>query len=286
MTINAKDPIVVAVAAAQHLLQPENPQMLIDGYWGTFTNTTYLKAPPSVRASVDDVLRALKVPAASQLFINSRLAKSKSPASTSEELIAARKRRGEAALSDIKSMVVSRASEYGIVGRSLANLLATIEVESNFKPVAENHRYTVAGAQATFPAAKKLSAQQIMKLVADGPEAFFEAMYGPKGNRVGGPNPGDGGKYYGKGLIQLTGVANYRAFDKAFPSYKALENPRVLIDDRSAAVDSAVWFWMSQVVPRGAAEDIKKATRIVNGSRMLALNERIALSTRYMAQYA
>lgn len=44
------------VIAAQKLLSAVNPRLVADGWWGTFTNAAYLKAPPNTRQAVDALL--------------------------------------------------------------------------------------------------------------------------------------------------------------------------------------------------------------------------------------
>lgn len=54
---------------------------------------------------------------------------------------------------------------------------------------------------------------------------------------------GDGVKYKGRGLIQLTGRANYEAFSKyLYNDTRLLDTPQ-LVETPELAVQAAYWFW-------------------------------------------
>ena len=60
----------------------------------------------------------------------------------------------------------------------------------------------------------------------------------------GSEESGDGWKYRGRGIIQITGKSNYAACSKAmFGDERLLETPEILETDKSAIVQSACWFW-------------------------------------------
>lgn len=48
-----------ATRAAQGLMSAGAPELLVDGKWGTFTNSVYAKLTPGLRAQVDAMLRAI-----------------------------------------------------------------------------------------------------------------------------------------------------------------------------------------------------------------------------------
>ena len=85
---------------------------------------------------------------------------------------------------------------------------------------------------------------------------------------LGNTQPGDGRKFKGRGLIQVTGRANYAACSKYLAGSEVLllENPELLADDPVLAVRSAGWFWVTRNLNRFAdTEDIMGATRRING---------------------
>lgn len=81
---------------------------------------------------------------------------------------------------------------------------------------------------------------------------------------LGNTSPGDGVKYKGRGLIQLTGKANYTAAMLAL-DLDLLENPQILKEPHYAALVSA-WFWkdrnLNSYCDKG---DFKGLTQRING---------------------
>ena len=58
---------------------------------------------------------------------------------------------------------------------------------------------------------------------------------------LGNTSPGDGPRYKGRGLLQITGRANYAAVGAAL-NLDALDQPE-LLEQPEAAARSAGWFW-------------------------------------------
>jgi len=102
-------------------------------------------------------------------------------------------------------------------------------------------------------------------------------------NRVyanqGGNGPessGDGWKFRGRGIFQLTLKGNYIEFDKDNPQVGALKNPDVLAQPREAVL-SACWYWKERQLNKFAdVGDIVGCSKAVNGGR-IGLKERMAL---------
>lgn len=84
---------------------------------------------------------------------------------------------------------------------------------------------------------------------------------------LGNTQPGDGPRFKGRGLIQLTGRANYKAYGDALGiDLVSGENPRRVGADPELAVDVACWFWQSNGLNAPAdQDDIERITRSVNG---------------------
>jgi len=100
-------------------------------------------------------------------------------------------------------------------------------------------------------------------------------------NRLGNADEasGDGARYIGRGLIQLTGRANYMAAGDAIGiDYKA--RPELVALPEHAAL-TAAWFWATAGCNALAeAEMIDATTRKINGAAMMGAEDRRA---RYQA---
>lgn len=81
---------------------------------------------------------------------------------------------------------------------------------------------------------------------------------------LGNVNSGDGMKYKGRGLIQITGRKNYTQISKAF-NVDFVGNPE-LLEQPEWAANSACWWWNDRGLNKYAdKEDFERITRIVNG---------------------
>ncbi|MDU1904556.1 MAG: glycoside hydrolase family 19 protein [Dysgonomonas sp.] len=77
---------------------------------------------------------------------------------------------------------------------------------------------------------------------------------------------GDGVKYKGRGIIQITGRSNYTDLSKEF-RIDFVNHPELLTQPQYA-VWSAFWFWEKYNLNRYATlkeEDFRKMTKIING---------------------
>lgn len=81
---------------------------------------------------------------------------------------------------------------------------------------------------------------------------------------LGNINQGDGIKYKGRGLIQITGRRNYAQISDAF-DIDFINNPKLLEHPRWAT-RSACWWWDSRELNKLAdVHDFRGVTLIVNG---------------------
>ena len=81
---------------------------------------------------------------------------------------------------------------------------------------------------------------------------------------LGNTVKGDGSKYRGRGLIQITGRANYYACGEAL-SLNLLSKPELLEQPQHAAM-SAAWFWSTKGLNTLAdLGEFVKITRRING---------------------
>lgn len=84
---------------------------------------------------------------------------------------------------------------------------------------------------------------------------------------LGNTEPGDGPRYKGRGLIQITGRANYAACSGALfdDARHLLDHPEIL-EQPEHACRSAAWFWLSRHLnERADAGEFERITRIING---------------------
>ncbi|OYO28155.1 chitinase [Janthinobacterium sp. PC23-8] len=100
------------------------------------------------------------------------------------------------------------------------------------------------------------------------------AAYEGRGD-LGNVVAGDGVRFKGRGLLQVTGRANYAACGVAL-GLNLLAAPQ-LLEQPVAACRSAAWFWQSRGLNLLAdLGDQEKVTRRINGGRN-GLAERLAL---------
>ena len=81
---------------------------------------------------------------------------------------------------------------------------------------------------------------------------------------LGNTQPGDGSKFRGRGLIQITGRANYKACGEAL-GLDLINQPELLEKPQHACM-SAAWFWASRGLNTLAdAGEITKISKRING---------------------
>ncbi|MCD9249035.1 glycoside hydrolase family 19 protein [Escherichia coli] len=155
-------------------------------------------------------------------------------------------------------------SEFGITAPAdQAMFIAQVGHESGgFTAVVENLNYTPSALVATF--GKRITQQQADALgrTTDHParqDAIANLVYS---NRMGNKAAGDGWKYRGRGLIQITGLDNYRTCGAAL-KLDLVTSPEQLEQELQAA-RSAAWFYTSKGCMAYGA-DINRVTRIING---------------------
>lgn len=92
-----------------------------------------------------------------------------------------------------------------------------------------------------------------------------DAQLGYEGRRdLGNVRSGDGEQFMGRGLIQLTGRANYQAFSNTL-NVNFVAKPE-LVETSPYAVMAAGWFWDTHNLNALADEDgIRRITRAING---------------------
>ena len=84
---------------------------------------------------------------------------------------------------------------------------------------------------------------------------------------LGNTQPGDGVRFKGRGLIQLTGRANYTKYGKARNrDFTTGDHPKLIASDPVLAVDVASWFWTQHGLNALAdKDDVTAVTQVING---------------------
>jgi putative chitinase len=153
----------------------------------------------------------------------------------------------------------------------VASFLAQCAHESGgFRALKENLNYKAASLRRVFP--KYFPDDNIAAHYAGKQEMIANRVYG--GRMGNGPEEsGDGYKYCGRGLIQLTGKSNYQAFADSIET--PVEEIPEFLQTFEGAVQSACWFWesnnLNQFADRG---DIITMTKRINGGT-IGLEDRI-----------
>jgi len=157
-----------------------------------------------------------------------------------------------------------------------ASFIGQCQHESNnFRTLEENLHYSADGLMRTWPS--RFPSRDVAEQYAQNPEKIANKVYaGRMGN--GTEESGDGWKYHGRGVIQLTGKDNYVNFGTAV-GMDVANNPDYLVDPHYAAL-SAGWFWNRKGLNELAdVQDYTQMTKRINGGT-LGLDDRIVKITK------
>jgi putative chitinase len=143
----------------------------------------------------------------------------------------------------------------------------------NFKTLEENLHYKAESLMKVWPS--RFPNLDTANKFANNPEKIANKVYS---GRMGNTEDGDGWKYHGRGLIQLTGKENYERCGLAI-GVDLLVDPALLLDPRYAAL-SAGWFWNKHGLNELAdAQEHGIITKRINGGT-LGLDDRIQKTTK------
>ncbi|MFG0802655.1 glycoside hydrolase family 19 protein [Leclercia sp. GLN_9] len=157
--------------------------------------------------------------------------------------------------------------EFGITAvNDQAMFIAQLGHESaGFTSLVESFNYSVDGLKKTF--GKRLTPYQCEMLGrVDGKQNAHQPQIANLvyGGRMGNIAEGDGWKYRGRGLLQITGRENYTKCGTAL-KVDLVDTPELLLQERYAT-RSAAWFFAL----RGCllySGDIVRVTQIINGGQ-------------------
>jgi putative chitinase len=138
-----------------------------------------------------------------------------------------------------------------------------------FKFLRENLNYSAKALMATWPS--RFPDMDTAEKFERQPEKIANKVYS---GRMGNTEDGDGAKFIGRGLIQLTGKDNYKAFGEAIGE-DLVANPQLVEQPRYAAL-SAGWFWNKRGLNALADDmDVTTMTVRINGGK-IGIEDRIA----------
>ncbi|HJS98961.1 MAG TPA: peptidoglycan-binding protein [Terriglobales bacterium] len=101
---------------------------------------------------------------------------------------------------------------------------------------------------------------------------------------LGNTRPGDGPRYKGRGLVQLTGRANYAQYGKLL-GLNLVDNPELAADPATSLVIACEFWTLQRLNPLADQDDIEKITRRINGG-LNGLADRLACLARAKAALA
>ena len=166
-----------------------------------------------------------------------------------------------------------------------AHFIAQVMAETGaLRSMTENMNYSRIGLLKTFP---KYFNDANVSFYARNPERIGNRVYA---NRMGNGSEGsgDGYRYRGRGMLQLTGRQNYEAFNKS----DCCTEDVVRFPDKVASyylnMVSALWFWQRNKLNEMADNDngtngeeiVRQITRKVNGGTN-GLSERKAYYRKF-----
>ncbi len=143
----------------------------------------------------------------------------------------------------------------------IAGFIAQCAHESNnFSVLEENLHYRAETLDKIFPKYFVKAGRKAADY-AKQPEKIANIVYG---GRMGNTQPGDGYKFRGRGVIQLTGRDNYTAFGKTLNL--TAEQVAEYVTSKDGAIESACWYWNSRNINKAADHnDIVTMTKLING---------------------
>ena len=181
------------------------------------------------------------------------------------------------ALPGTREALEAAAAKSGIADRlALAHWLGQMRVESaGFTTLAESLNYSVEGLLKMF-GRHRISAADCDKFgrkpgQAANQNALANILYGGEWGRknLGNTEPGDGWRYRGGGVKQITGRANFREAGHE-------DDPDTLRTDiKASAFAAANFFARHGCIAPARADDVEAVTRKINGG-LNGLAERIA----------
>lgn len=155
-----------------------------------------------------------------------------------------------------------------------ANPAIVAGIAERFDRLAEEHKVTTQLRLCHFLAQAAHETDGFRTLEEYGGPAYFIRYEGRRD--LGNVQAGDGVRYHGRGIFQLTGRANYRRLSEILDIDLEADPERAKEPSVSLAVAFAYWT-ESNINPAADADDIAQVTKLINGGR-----NGLAERTRYL----
>jgi predicted chitinase len=157
-------------------------------------------------------------------------------------------------------------AKYGLTSpNAVAALLGIAGGECRWKLVEENFNYSASRLLQVFPSVFKGDQALAQQYAGNPNNSLPEFLYGyqtSKGKGLGNTQPGDGGKFIGRGYIQLTGRANYARYGNMI-GQDLVNNPKLLSDPAIAAEVSVKYMLDRCKTPQTDPGYVEKALQAV-----------------------
>src|SRR6056300_867539 len=161
--------------------------------------------------------------------------------------------------------------KYGITTeRRVAHFLSQCAHESGgFKRLEENLNYSAKALRSVFGRYFGEPPKADADEYARNPEMIANRVYNDEFRKykMGNTQEGDGWRFRGRGLKQLTGRDNYTRFGKSVGM--TAEKAADYVATPAGAIESACWFWDANNLNAIAdTDDVVKMTKIINGGNI------------------
>lgn len=148
----------------------------------------------------------------------------------------------------------------------IADFIAQTAHESaGYTRFVENLNYSATSALKTWPSHFNT---QLANWANRNPERIAEVAYGVRSRtgkgRMGNTQPGDGWKYRGRGILQITGKDNYRSYGKMV-GLDLVNNPDLAADPETSLLIALIYYRSRGILPHVDKRDYVTARKLVNG---------------------
>jgi len=169
-------------------------------------------------------------------------------------------------------VVSEKFREYEInTANRIAGFMAQTGHESaDFTVTEENLNYSVSALNRVFPryfgVGKRNAAEYARNPEKLANYVYMDEFRSARG-ALGNTRPGDGWKFRGGGIKQLTGRNNYAAFGASI--WMTADQAASYVRSRLGSLESACWFWETNKISRFAdRDDIVGMSRAINGGNI------------------